>query len=227
VRTLSEQLQTPWTWPKRSRKPRTGTRVAVVERALEDARTRKEKNRTVARFDTRHFELTTRLQEAETSLTGWTIINRPCASARTHPAHPDRRATRVHRACRKGSGDGRTGGVTFTGGGGQQRSVPSPMRNARLDRCSWSNCGSRKALDNLRQKITDDFGLVMFDYAAGCFGSGPAAVRGNGGGTARGDRGVPRAGSAACPESHHLRRMGPINPEAKQEFDRESERYPS
>ena len=48
-----------------------GTRVAVVERALEDGRARQEeRRREVARFDTRRFELTTRLQQAETSLTG-------------------------------------------------------------------------------------------------------------------------------------------------------------
>ena len=43
------------------------TRVAVVERAMEDSRARKDdRDKDVARFDTRRFELTTRLQEAET-----------------------------------------------------------------------------------------------------------------------------------------------------------------
>jgi chromosome segregation protein len=83
----------------------------------------------------------------------------------------------------------------------------------------------QEALDNLHQKITDDFGLVMFDYAADVSGPVPLPLDGM-------VEQLPIVTELA-PEieeqlTHHraqLRRMGPINPDAKTEYDQESERF--
>jgi chromosome segregation protein len=83
----------------------------------------------------------------------------------------------------------------------------------------------QEALDNLHQKITDDFGLVMFDYAADVSGPVPLPLDGM-------VEQLPIVTELA-PEieeqlNHHraqIRRMGPINPEAKTEFEQEKERY--
>ncbi|MBK8822129.1 MAG: hypothetical protein IPN58_05840 [Anaerolineales bacterium] len=73
----------------------------------------------------------------------------------------------------------------------------------------------QEALDNLHQKITDDFGLVMFDYAADVSGPVPLPLDGM-------VEQLPIVTELA-PEieeqlNHHraqIRRMGPINPDAK------------
>jgi chromosome segregation protein len=83
----------------------------------------------------------------------------------------------------------------------------------------------QEALDNLRQKITDDFGLVMFDYAEDVSGPVPLPL---------GDMVEqlpvvteldPKLEEELTRQRAQLRRMGPINPDAKNEYDRESERY--
>jgi chromosome segregation protein len=83
----------------------------------------------------------------------------------------------------------------------------------------------QEALEHLRQKVVDDFGLVMFDYAEDVSGPVPLPLEGM-------VEELPviieiSADLEAQLTQHrtHLRRVGPINPEAKQEFDRESERY--
>jgi chromosome segregation protein len=77
----------------------------------------------------------------------------------------------------------------------------------------------QEGLSNLRQKIMDDFGLVMFDYAAEVSGPVPLPLEG-------------MVEQLPLDMEEHLgrqrsqlRRMGPINPEAKAEFDSESTRY--
>jgi len=83
----------------------------------------------------------------------------------------------------------------------------------------------QEALENLRQKITDDFGLVMFDYAADVSGPVPLPLDGM-------VEQLPIVTELA-PEieeqlNHHraqLRRMGPINPDAKTEYEQEKERF--
>jgi chromosome segregation protein len=83
----------------------------------------------------------------------------------------------------------------------------------------------QEALDNLRQRITDDFGLVMFDYAEDVAGPVPLPFEGM-------VEELPVVTEVSsdleaqlAQQRTRLRRMGAINPEAKQEFDQESERY--
>jgi len=83
----------------------------------------------------------------------------------------------------------------------------------------------QEALDSLTQKITDDFGLVLFDYADDVSGPVPLPLDGM-------VEQLPIVTELA-PEieeqlNHHraqLRRMGPINPDAKTEYEQEKERY--
>ncbi len=83
----------------------------------------------------------------------------------------------------------------------------------------------QEGLTNLRQRIMDDFGLVMFDYAADVSGPVPLPLDGM-------VEQLPVVTELPLDMEEHLsrqraqlRRMGPINPEAKTEFDAESERY--
>jgi chromosome segregation protein len=83
----------------------------------------------------------------------------------------------------------------------------------------------QEGLDNLRQKITDDFGLVMFDYAADVSGPVPLPLDGMVEELPVVTEVSPDLEAQLTQQRTRMRRMGPINPEAKQEFDTESERY--
>jgi chromosome segregation protein len=83
----------------------------------------------------------------------------------------------------------------------------------------------QEALDSLRRRIEDDFGLVAFEYAEDVSGPTPLPIQGM----------VERLPlvtqlSAETEESlkrqrAQLRRMGPINPEARQEYREVKERH--
>jgi chromosome segregation protein len=83
----------------------------------------------------------------------------------------------------------------------------------------------QEALESLRRRIEDDFGLVAFEYAEDVSGPTPLPIQGM----------VERLPlvtelSAETEESlkrrrAQLRRMGPINPEARQEYREVKERY--
>jgi len=82
-----------------------------------------------------------------------------------------------------------------------------------------------EALDNLREKISDDFGLVMFEYAADVSGPVPLPIEGM-------VEQLPIVTELALDLEEQLtsnraqlRRMGAINPEAKTEYEQEKERY--
>jgi len=73
----------------------------------------------------------------------------------------------------------------------------------------------QEALDNLRQKITDDFGLVMFDYAEDISGPVPLPFEGM-------VEELPVVTEVSLEletqlarQRTQVRRMGPINPDAK------------
>ncbi len=83
----------------------------------------------------------------------------------------------------------------------------------------------QEAMDSLREKIIDDFGLVSFEYVESMEGPVPLPFEGL-------VEELPVVSELALDleeqltqQRAHLRRVGPINPEAKKEFDSESERY--
>jgi chromosome segregation protein len=83
----------------------------------------------------------------------------------------------------------------------------------------------QEAMDTLREKIMDDFGLVSFEYVESMEGPVPLPFEG----LVEELPFVPELAidleEQLTQQRTHLRRMGPINPEAKKEFDSESERY--
>ena len=225
VHIFSEQLNAMDLAEAQSQTAYWNTRVAVVERALDDARARKEERlRDVSRFDVRRSELTTRLQEAESSLT-WLDKNKSSFRDRENdlntqieqlrvllePAEKDLEMAEQEEA-RLQEAEANT-----------QRTLANAERM--LGQVQLDSLRKQEALDNLRQKITDDFGLVMFDYAADVSGPVPLPFEGM-------VEELPVVTEVSADLEQQLiqnrtqvRRMGPINPEAKQEFDKESERY--
>jgi len=201
------------------------TRLAVVERALEDARARKaEREKEAERFDTRRFEFSARLQEAETSLNE---LENSKASLRERegalhsqieelrvqidPAEKDLETAEQEEA-RLQDAEANAQRALATG---ERLSGQAQLEQLR----------KQEGLDNLRQRITDDFGLVMFDYAEDVSGPVPLPFEGMVEELPVVTEVSPDLESQLIQNRSRMRRMGPINPEAKQEFDTESERY--
>jgi chromosome segregation protein len=201
------------------------TRVAVVERAQADAYSRKdEREKEIARFDTRRFELTARLTEAEASLSGLNTERSALRERETQlhtqievlqvqidPAEKDLEMAEQEES-RLQEAESNT-----------QRGLATAERL--LGQVQLDQLRKQEALDNLRQKITDDFGLVMFDYAADVSGPVPLPLNGMVEELPVVTEVSPDLETQLTQQRTRMRRMGPINPEAKQEFDSESERY--
>ncbi len=225
VRLLTEQLAVMDLAEAQSQASYWSTRVAVVERAMEDARARQaDRSKDVARFDTRRFELSTRLHEAETSLTGLdqnktelhereSALHAQIEELRVliEPAEKDLETAEQEEA--------RLQEAEATA----QRALATAERFA--GQMQLEQLRKQEALDNLQQKIIDDFGLVMFEYAADVSGPVPLPFEGMVEELPVVTEVSPELEAQLAQNRTHLRRMGPINPEAKQEFDKESERY--
>ncbi|MCI0552031.1 MAG: chromosome segregation protein SMC [Anaerolineae bacterium] len=225
VHMLSEQLGGMDLMEAQEQASYWGTRVAVVERATEDALARKEERRKeVERFDTRRFELTARLQEVDASFSNLesdkaSLRERESAlhsqieslNAQIDPAEKDLESAEQEEA--------RLQNLEANA----QRSLATSERLAGQQQLEQLR--KQEGLDNLRQRIMDDFGLVMFEYAADISGPVPLPFEGMVEELPVVTEISPELESQLTQNRVQLRRMGPINPEAKQEFDTESERY--
>jgi len=201
------------------------TRLAVAERALADAVTRQEERRKDSeKFDTRGFELTTRLSEAATSLTDLDgnkaslheregALREQIEALRVYvdPAEKDLETAEMEEARLQDAE------------ANAQRALATAERLA--GQVQLEQLRKQEALDNLRQKISDDFGLVMFDYAEDVSGPVPLPFEGMVEELPVVTEVSPELETQLARQRTQVRRMGPINPEAKQEFDKESERY--
>ena len=225
VRSLAEQLRLLDIAEAQNQASYWSTRVAVAERALADAASRRdERAQEIARFDNRRFELATRLSEAETSL-GSLNTERATLREREAQLHQEIEALHVHIDPAEKDlesaeqEESRLQEVEASA----QRALATAERL--LGQVQLDQMRKQEALDNLRQKISDDFGLVMFDYADDVTGPVPLPFEGMIEELPVVTEVSPELESQLMQQRTRVRRMGPINPEAKQEFDAESERY--
>jgi len=225
VRLLSEQLAGMDLSEVQSQTSYWSTRLAVVERALEDARRRREERaKDAERFDTRRFELTNRLYEAETSLVG---LDENKSSLHERETHLHTQIEELRVFIEPAEQDLETAEQEESrlqeAEANAQRSFASAERT--LGQLQLEQLRKQEALENLQQKIVDDFGLVMFEYAADVTGPVPLPFEGMVEELPVVTEVSPDLEAQLIHNRTHLRRLGPINPEAKQEFDTESERY--
>ncbi len=201
------------------------TRVAVAEQSVASANAKKdERAKEITRLDSRRVELASRLQEAENSLNG---LDHEKTRLRENETGLHGQIEEMRVLIEPAERDLETA---------EQEEVRLQESEANAQRIfantersygqvQLEQMRKQEALDNLHQKITDDFGLVMFDYADDVSGPVPLPLDGM-------VEQLPIVTELA-PEieeqlTHHraqLRRMGPINPEAKVEFEQEKERY--
>jgi chromosome segregation protein len=225
VRLLSTQFNEMDLAETQSQASYWSTRVAVSERGLTDALARREERaKEVDRFDARRLELGTRLNEAETLLvdldTNKNSLHEREGSLREQiealrvdvdPAENDLETAEVEEARLQDAE------------ANAQRGLATAERLQ--GQVQLEQLRKQEALDNLRQKITDDFGLVMFDYAEDVAGPVPLPFEGMVEELPVVTEVSPDLETQLNRQRMQVRRMGPINPEAKQEFDKESERY--
>lgn len=225
IRAFSEQLAAMDLAESQSQASYWSTRLAVAERALEDARARQEeRGRDVSRFDTRRFELTSRLQDAETSLSGLDA-DKSSLHERETTLHTQIEELRVQ--IEPAERDLETAEQEEARLQETEANVQRGLANAErmLGQVQLEQMRKQEALDNLRGKITDDFGLVMFEYAEDVSGPVPLPFEGMVEELPVVTEVSPELEAQLSQQRTRLRRLGPINPEAKQEFDTESERY--
>ena len=225
ARLFSEQLKAMDVVETQNQAAYWSTRVAVAERARADAVSRKEeRERDVARFDTRRYELSARLTEAETSLSGLDA-ERTSLHERETQLHTRIEELRVFiDPAEKDLETAEQEEVRLQEAeSNAQRALATAERL--LGQVQLDQMRKQEALDNLRQRITDDFGLVMFDYADEVSGPVPLPFEGMVEELPVVTEVSPDLESQLAQHRTRLRRMGAINPEAKQEFETESERY--
>jgi chromosome segregation protein len=202
-----------------------GTRVAVVERAMEDARVRKDEiGREVERFDSRRVEISSRLIEVDVSL-GELENSKASLREREGVLHLQIEELRVKidPAEKELETAGQEESRLQDGEANAQRSLATAERLA--GQVQLEQLRKQEALDNLRQKISDDFGLVMFEYAEEVSGPIPLPLEGMVEELPVVTEVAPDLEAQLTQNRSRVRRLGPVNPEAKQEFDAESERY--
>jgi len=225
ARALSEQLGAMDLAEAQGQASYWGTRVAVVERALEDVRARKEeRGKDAGRFDARRFELTTRLRETETSL-GSLDGDKSSLHERESALHSliEELRARIEPAEKELESAEQEEARLQEGEANAQRALATAERLH--GQVQLEQMRKQEGLDNLRQRIMDDFGLVMFEYAADVSGPVPLPLEGMVEELPVVMEVSPELESQLAQQRTQLRRLGPINPEAKQEFDKESERY--
>ena len=201
------------------------TRAAVTEQNLIATQNKlNERGEEINRLDARRVEFSTRLQELDSSLSGLDVEKNQLREQETNlnvqleemrvQIEPAEKDLAMAEGEEKRLQDAEAN---------SQRSFANAERM--YGQVQLEQTRKNEALDNLRQKITDDFGLVMFEYAEDVSGPVPLPIEGM-------VEQLPVITEIA-PEieeqlTHHraqIRRMGPINPDAKTEYDGEKERY--
>ncbi|MBL8099504.1 MAG: chromosome segregation protein SMC [Anaerolineales bacterium] len=201
------------------------TRVAVAEQNLIATQNKlNERGEEINRLDSRRVEFSTRLGELDSSLSGLDAEKNQLREQETN-LNVQLEAMRVQIEPAE---------KDLAMAEGEEKRLQDAEANAQrtfangermYGQVQLEQIRKNEALDNLRQKITDDFGLVMFEYAEDVSGPVPLPIDGM-------VEQLPVVTELA-PEleeqlTHHraqMRRMGPINPDAKKEYDEEKERY--
>jgi len=201
------------------------TRVAVAEQSLNAARVKlNERGDEITRLDSRRVELANRLTELDTSLNGLdaeknslrereTTLNVQIEEMRIQiePAEKELAAAEQEETRLQELENN------------AQRGFANAERL--LGQVQLDHTRKQEALDNLREKISDDFGLVMFEYAADVSGPVPLPIEGMVEQLPIVTELAPDLEEQLTHNRAQLRRMGAINPDAKAEYDQEKERY--
>jgi chromosome segregation protein len=201
------------------------TRAAVAEQSMASAISRKdERAKEIMRLDARRVELASRLQETEDLLHGLDAEKNnlhenesglhgqiETMRIQIEPAEKDLEMAEQEEVRLQEAESN------------AQRIFANAERS--FGQVQLEQTRKQESLETLHQKITDDFGLVMFDYAVDVSGPVPLPLDGMVEQLPVVTELSPELEDQLMHFRTQLRRMGPINPDAKLEYDQESERY--
>jgi chromosome segregation protein len=201
------------------------TRVAVAEQGRSGVGSRKEERRKeVERLTMRQSELVKRSAETESALAGLET-QKNGLHEREAGLHTQFEEMQVHiEPAEKDLETAEQQEVRL-----QEAEVAAQRVMANTERLygqvQLDQTRRQEALENLHQKIVDDFGLVMFEYAADVSGPVPLPLDGMVEQLPVVTELAPELEEQLTQQRAQLRRMGAINPDAKKEFDSETNRY--
>jgi len=201
------------------------TRAAVTGQSLEDARTRKnERQQALTRLEEQGSSFAGRLEEVEKGLGQLEndraglheregALNAEIAALRVKidPAEKDLATAEAQEREMQEQEDVAQRGMTSADRLYNQVQVDVIRR--------------QEALDSLRNRIQDDFGLVMFEYEDDVSGPMPLPLDGMVQQLPVVNEISPELEEQMKRQRAQLRRMGPINPEAQKEYESETKRY--
>ena len=201
------------------------TRAAVAEQSAASAIAKKdERAKEIMRLDSRRVELASRLQDAENSLHG---LDAEKNNLRENESGLHGQIEEMRIQIEPAEKDLETAEQEEARLQESESNAQRIFANAEraFGQVQLEQTRKQEALDSLHQKITDDFGLVMFDFAADVSGPVPLPLDGMVEQLPVVTELLPETEDQLTHYRTQLRRMGPINPDAKMEYDQESERY--
>ncbi|MBI5825213.1 MAG: chromosome segregation protein SMC [Chloroflexi bacterium] len=201
------------------------TRVAVAEQSVAGAGAKKEERENeITRLDVRRVELASRLQEAQNSLN---VLDNEKTNLRERESGLHGQIEEMRVLIEPAEKDLEMAEQEETRLQESENNAQKIFANAErsFGHVQLEQTRKAEALENLQQKITDDFGLVMFDYAADVSGPVPLPLDGMVEQLPIVTELAPEIEDQLTHFRAQLRRMGPINPDAKVEYEQEKERF--
>jgi chromosome segregation protein len=201
------------------------TRAAVAEQGLKGAQGAKEQRSDEARrLESRKAELASRLQELESNMAE---LDKEKAALREREVSLNSQIEELRLKIEPAERDLESAEQQEAHMQEAEAKAQSAAAEAErfMNQAKLDLARSEDMLNTLREKIVDDFGLVEFDYADEVSGPVPLPFEGL-------VQQLPKVSELKLDleeqltsQRARLRRMGAINAEAKQEFERESQRY--
>ncbi len=201
------------------------TRVAVSERSLRDAKARfAERGQAVARLNASKENLEKRKLTTETALQK---LDTEKGISRENESELNKKLTLLQEKIAPAEKE-------LTGAVRQEEKQRTEESDATRLMTSVERLHGQMQLDvtrreeileRLRQQIEDDFGLVSFSYEEGETGNVPLPFDGMVEQLSEIEEIAPNLEQEVKQQRNRLRRMGPVNPEAQKEFEKESERH--
>jgi len=201
------------------------TRVAVAEQGLKRGEgTREERNQESTRLDTRKSELSQRLEEAASALNG---LDEEQTALREREGALNYEIEALHVKMDPAERDLETAEQ-------EEARLQEAEAQAQRGLASAERASSQVQLDevrrqdmlkNLQEKILDDFALVSSDFSDEAGGPAPLPFEEVVAELPAVSEIPAELEAQLTAKRARLRRMGAINPEAKEEFERESERH--
>ena len=201
------------------------TRAAVAEQSLSDASTRREERETdLSRIASERERLNRQMDEIITQLNtledeqvalreSETALQVELSAVREKIAPAEEQLTQIEKQ-----------ETSLQAKEADSQRVMS-MADRQFNQVQVEVIRRQEALETLRGRIQDDFGLVMFEYAQDVVGPMPLPLDGMVEQLPVVKELPPGLDDQLARQRAQLRRIGPVNPEAQKEFESESQRF--